>query len=278
MVEGLLVVAVALSALSLRRLGVLLRRGGSDEVARLEARLWDHICMAIKESARSARKETATSLMTLGDAVLEQIARNTIVVERQLEVLAKAVIEATSRASGEKLDVVARQAAEDAQRTRAELVEALGSFHRSVTEALREMARLHEEAVRSLRRPVRQALTIREEIRRAHERGGAQAPGEPSGRCEAPGAIWTDDRAEATPTRGTAGEDRSVRRTTERRVASHPPADPDPVTQRQTLDEQMRPKGRAIAAHPRGLAALLSRVYGRSGHISPAPGEAAQRS
>jgi len=193
-VEALLVVAIVLAALAVHRLGELLRRHVGDDAAYayFEARLEDRIRTSFKETARSVHEETAASLARLGDSVLEQITRNRVVFEQGLEVLATQVVNA-SRISGQKLDAIVRRPTQDTRGTREALVETLGSLHRSHEETLREIRELHEHAVRDLRRPVRNAIAIRQEIRQAREEQRAKRRGEPSGRSEASAAARTDE-------------------------------------------------------------------------------------
>lgn len=134
-------------------------------------------------------------------AALDEIARTLLGLDRRLQTFSEQVAEA-SRVRGE------------------ELAGTLESFHRLLVEALRQMAELHERAVRGDPVPVRHARAIREEIRRARDQREGQVLREPSGAQEAPAAAaqmpaeaqGTDPR-----TRGLAALLSRVRRRTSQR-------------------------------------------------------------
>jgi hypothetical protein len=240
MVEALLVIAIGLGVLCFRRLGQLLRRDEAS-YAYLEARLEDRIRTGIQETAAEVQKGTAASLTTLGDSVLEQIAQDRLALEHGLEALAERVVEA-GRASGETLDAAGRQAAEDARRTRQALAEALETLHGALGATLREMRELHEQAVRELRRPLRQAVAIQQEIRRARDQHEGQA-------------------------HRTAGEGASALDATSRAIASRPPEAEVPGTPAVHPPRQEEPIQRppqTAAPRPRRLAELLGRVQRRT--------------
>jgi hypothetical protein len=244
MVESLLVITIGLGVLCFRRLGALL---GRDEAsyAYLEARLEERIRTGMEEAAVRVQAETAASLTSFGDSLLARAAEDRLALERELEALARQVTQAR-QAAEERLDAVGREAAKDAQRTRQDLADTLESLHGALGASLREMRALHEQAIRELGRPIRQAVAIRQEIRRVRDQQGGQGPGVAG---EEPTAL------EAT-TRGSAAA-----------AAEAPDA---PCVRPAPREEPIPPRGSA-ARRPRRLAELLGRVKPRSRPAVAAP-------
>ena len=172
MVETLVVVAIGLLALTLRRLGVLLRR--EEEIHASEARLEDRLRSGMEETARTVQEELAATAARLGDSLLAQLAQTRLALEQKLEALAKQVADA-NRSSGKALDAIALRTGEEVPSTRRDLLEALATLQPSLDEALGEMRALHEQAVRELRGPIRHAVAIRQEIQRARDQLGRQS-------------------------------------------------------------------------------------------------------
>jgi hypothetical protein len=182
MFGALLVVTFGLALLCFRRLGVLLRRE-EETYAYLEARLEDRIRSGISESARSIHEETASSVASLCASLLSQLADERLALERKLETLARQVVDA-SRSSGEALDVIGRRTSHEAQCIRRELLDAHNSLHSTLAETLGEMRALQEQALRERQHPIRHAVAIRQEIRRARDQQAQQALAPPVGDSE----------------------------------------------------------------------------------------------